>query len=219
LPIISSLGKVKNVLVCRLDRPTQDRNQTIYPWTHFTGDGGETACYFVRSSIDPQQPKLLGAQAREPSRLVDCSGFFNPSAAIKNDADGSTFDLDIITRDYETGSGTLNVVRAVRPRYELIDADEDDPQLRVSFSDGSARTGGAKFGEAKFGEAKFASELDASFSPAGEAGPSDGREPVRFRVNKKARHIRFHIKSSGPAARCVLRSLELKPRPSGALRR
>jgi hypothetical protein len=220
LPIITGLGKVPNLLVCRLDRPTRDRGQTLFPWSHFTGDGGEITTFFTRATSDPQQPKLFGCQAREPSRLVDCSGYFDPRAAIKNDADGSTFNLDIITRDYETGSGTINVVRAVKPRYELVDAAEDEPELQVSYSDGSSQAEGFILDESVLDEGELGDESSVAFTPAeGAAGPSDGRTPARLRVNRKARHIRFHITSSGPAARCTLRSLEMTIRPSGAIRR
>jgi hypothetical protein len=219
LPIITSQGAVRDLLVCRLDRPTRSRKQVTYPWSHFTGDGGEITAYFVRSTSDPRQPVLLGAQAREPSRVVDCSAYFAPDAAHKNDADGSTFDFDLITRDFETGSGTLNIVRAIRPRYELVDAGSDGPTLEVYYSDGSLETGEARWDEINWDEFDWADEGGASFTPIGEGPASDGRDPVKFRVNKRLRFVRFRIKSNGPAAYCVLRSLELETRPSGAVRR
>lgn len=219
LPIVSGTAKVKALLVCRLDRPTRDREQVVYPWCHFTGDGGDVPALAVRASTDPQQPELLGVQSSEPSRVVDCSGYFDPSAANKNDADGSTFDLDIVSRDYETGSGTINSVRAVRPRYELVDAASDDPELQISYATGSATSGGARFGHATFGNAKFGSDLGASFVVVGNVGTSDGRNPVPLRMKPRARYMRVRIKGVGPAARCALRSLSLSIRPSGAVRR
>lgn len=220
LPYISASGKVKDTRVCRLDRPTKDRGQTIYPWCHMTGDGGETAAYTVRTSADPQEPELLGAQAREPSRVIDCSGYFDPSGVIKRDADGSAFYLDIVTRDYETGSGTENVVRSVRPRYELVGAASDEPLLQVSYSTSTVQAEGFLLGTDVLNVGVLGGEGGSgSFTPAGSAGPSDGRKPARFRVNKRARYIRFRLKTLNPVARCTLRSLELSTRPSKAVRR
>jgi hypothetical protein len=65
----------------------------------------------------------------------------------------------------------------------------------------------------------FGSSTGATFIPIGEAGESDARDPARFRIGKKARFIRTRLKSSGPAAVCALRSVELTVRPSGATRR
>lgn len=208
LPIIApgksgapSEETVRMVRVCRLDRPTRDRGQTVYPWTHFTGDGGEVFAYAKRASVDQLHPKLLGGQGRSPTRLLDCSGYFEPKAAIKKDADGSTFEMDIITRDFETGGGTENMVRTARIRYELFNM-IDNPEITVSYSDGAATAEG-----------------ETSFTLAGEAIASDGSEPAKMKINKRSRFIRLRIQSSGPAARCVLRSLELSIRPSQATRR
>jgi hypothetical protein len=222
LPIITSTSDVRAMFVCRLDRPTRSQSQTAFPWSRFSGDGGETAAFAVRSTADPRQPILLGAQARSPSCIVDCTHFFEPDEAHEIDADGSVHEFDLITGDDATGNGTINLVRGVKPRYELTSRNKSQspaPQLRAFYSTGSAKSVGAKFGTAKFGAAKFGPSGVATFVPCGEAGESDGLDPARFRINKKMRHVRIRIRSFGPAAAFVLRSLELNFRPSGATRR
>jgi hypothetical protein len=217
LPIITSAGAVRSLLVCRLDRATRSRSQGAFPWSRFTGDGGELTAFAVRSAISPVEPQLLGAQARTPSQVVDCSAYFQPDQEHSTDADGSVHDLDVIARAYQTGSGTINRVRALKARYELAGA---EGRLKAYYSDGSAKGGGAKFGTAIFGKDRFAGEDGgASFTPIGDAGESDGRNPARFRVNKAFRYVRIRVKSDGPAAYCALRALELTIRPSGATRR
>lgn len=218
LPILTVGKKVKTVLVCRLDRPTRDRGQTIYPWGRLSGAGAEMAAYFTRTAVDPDEPELLGAQAGSSSRLIQCSDYFEPSTTSTTDADGSSFADEVITRDFETGSGTLNVARALRVRHELTDSSEA-ARLQIGFSTGTAKSGGARFGHAQFGHAKFSGESGASFTPCGEAGPSDGRDPARLRINKRARFIRFRLRGTGSPSRSVLRSLDLAVRPSGAVRR
>lgn len=217
LPIITSSAAVKTLLVCRLDRPTRARHQTSFPWSRFTGDGGEIPAYAVRSSLVAAEPVLLGAQARPPSQVVDCSAYFEPDAEHEVDADGSVHDLELTSRDIQTGSGTINRVRSFKPRYEL--KGDGASKVQAYYSLGSSRVGAAKFGHAKFGHAKFGGEGGATFVPIGEAGESNGRDPARFPVNKKMRFARMRVKSSGRAAICALREFELTIRPSGAVRR
>jgi len=217
LPLLNGLGKVKELRVCRIDRPIRDRGQTVFPWVHFTGDGGQVPSYFIRATVDPQEPKLFGAQGREPSRVVDCSGYFSPSAVIKDDADGSPVVEEIITRDFETGNGTVNAVRSLKIRHELISAG-GSPRLHIAYSDGSTKSTGTKWGTFQWGKAPWGGS-GAAWVSIGEIGPSDGRDLGRLRVNKRARYIRFRIRGVEGAGLSVLRVLELKPRPSRADRR
>lgn len=219
LPILDGSADVKDLLVCRVDRSVRSRDQSGFPWSRFTGDGAGPA-YTVRVSTDPRQPELLGVQASEPSRVVDCSGYFSPEAVNKADADGSVHVFELITRDYETGSLTTNAVRALLLRYELTDALEDNPLVKVYYSDGALETGEAKWDEVTWDDFEWASDGGAAFSAISKDGPaSDGRDPVRFRVNKRLRYVRFRITTSGAAASFSLRHLQLAIRPSGATRR
>lgn len=221
LPILYGSEGVRDCLVCRLDRPIRSRKQTGYPWSRFTGDGGEIRCFFVRSSTDPRQPELYGAQAREPSRIVDCSHYFKPEVGREMDADGTTHDFDLITRDIETGELTKNVIRAVKLRYDLVEGNGGEPLLKVYWSDGSLEAGGAAWDEVLWDEFEWAAGGDgAVFTEVTKDGPpSDGRDPEKFPVNKRLRYGRFRIMTSGAPAQFALRLLEMDVRPSGAVRR
>jgi hypothetical protein len=218
LPMLTSEGEIKTTLVCNLEHPLRIRRRWIFPWTRFFGDGGEIISYAVHVPVTGD-PLLLGAQRRAPSQIVDCTHYFQPDSEHAMDADGSTHEVDLTTRDFETGSQTLNVVKAVKPRYSLVDPANDDPKIRVYYSDGSLKTGEAEWDESTWDEFDWADDGGASFTQVGEAGPSDGRNPVKFRLGKRLRYMRVRIKSSGPISLFVLRSLELDTRPSEAIRR
>jgi hypothetical protein len=218
LPILGS-GSVRDLLVCRLDRPISDRSQRIFPWTRFDGDAGETKAFTVRNSLGARRPLLLGAQGREQSRIVDCTGFFEPSRENATDADGSVHQLDIVTRDFETGNGTVNVVRDFVLRYEL--AGQEEPVLKVSRAAGAVEAGYALWDHAAWDEFNWAAEESAAsfVSLERDAPVSDEREIHICPVNKRQRYARFRIRSYGPAAYCALRSVALRIRPSQAVRR
>jgi hypothetical protein len=215
LPIIDSAAQVIDTLVCRLDRPVTNRGQVTFPWSRFTGDGGQCPAFAVRQTASAPAPKLLGAQKSSPSRVVNCSAFFRPDATFKNDADGSTHDLDIITRDY--GDGTRNLFRKLRTRYKLIDAGSDGPTLTFDFSDGAIEgdTSGALWDEAIWDTDLWAAESDETIfaNLACDAPVSSAREWHKCRVNEKALFGRFRIRTVGPSALCVIRGVEIQSRP------
>jgi len=211
-------GEVRDLFVCRLDRPLRSRGQVIYPWTRFDGDGGEVRAFAVRNTVGARLPLLLGAQRRSPSRILDCSGFFEPTHENEVDADGSAHQLDLITRDYETGAGTENVVRELVLRYELVG--QQEPVLKTARSAGAIEAGYALWGQGLWGAFNWAAEeAGASFVSLSDVPVSDERQIHKCRVNKKDRYARFRIRSYGPAAYCALRSISLRVRPSGATRR
>jgi len=211
-------GDVRDLFVCRLDRPLRSRGQVIYPWTRFDGDGGEVRAFAVRNSVGSRLPLLLGAQRRSPSRVLDCSGFFEPTHENEVDADGTPHELDIVTRDYETGAGTENIVRDLVLRYELVG--QQEPVLKTARGAGAIEAGYALWGQGLWGSFNWAAEeAGASFIPLGDVPVSDERGIHKVRVNKRDRYARFRIRSHGPAAYCALRSLALRVRPSGATRR
>ena len=221
LPILRGTSEVSDLLVCRLDRPARSRRQTVYPWSRFDGDGGEVRCFSVHSDSDAREPELLGAQASDPSRVVRCSSYFEPEAVHAKDADGSVHNFQLITRDIETGGETMNVIRALRLRYELVRAFAGEGVLQVSYGDGSLELGGAIWGEVDWGEFDWAPDDEGAVFNAlvANGDESDGREVERFRINARQRFGRFRIATSGPVASFALRLLEMDVRPSGAVRR
>jgi hypothetical protein len=123
LPVLDSSNLVVDLLVCRLDRPARVRNQTFFPWSWFTGHGGNVAALAQQvSSGAARQPELLAA-GRGDGRVLKLTGVFAPSELRKADADGSVHRWLLETRDYPTGRGNVNTVRRVRTRYELEGAD------------------------------------------------------------------------------------------------
>lgn len=220
LPILDTNGDVRDLFVCRLDRPTHVRRQKGFPWCRFVGDGGEITCFALRSLVGSREPVLLGAQAREPSRVVDCR-YFEPDELRSKDADGSTHDFDLVTRDMESGNGTENIVRGLELRYELVEGlSGGEPKLKVFWSDGSLAGGEAEWNEVVWDDFEWVAS-GALFHATSKDGPaSDGRKPVKFRINKRLRYGRFRVSTTGSSPTSfALRSLEMYTRPSGALRR
>jgi hypothetical protein len=216
--LLAGANRVKTVRVCRLDRPTTDRGQRIYPWCRLEGDGGNVSCYTRRAARDPQLPRLLGTQTSEPSRLLDCTGYFEPERANEKDGDDTAQTLELVTRAYATGGGTVNAVRSLELLYELFEGSEA-PKLQVAYNDGTAKPTGPTFGPGtKFGAVEFGGSAGA-WTPIGELGPSDGRDPGRLAVNRKFRHVRFRIRSVGATSTAAIRSLTMTTRPSEAIRR
>lgn len=229
LPIVTGSATVKDLLVCRLERPTRSRSQVGFPWTRFTGDGGEIPAFATSHDESTRQPKLLGAQSSSPSRVLECSSYFSPASANKLDADGSAFSASIITRDFETGGLTENVVAKIRGRYELVDAATDNPRLALGWADGMrdpeapawgdpAGAWGTGFGPS--GTSPWTDGVDAEFDAVACVwDESDGRKRKTARLGKRVRYVRLRVSCDDPAAKLTMRSLELLIRPSNAARR
>jgi hypothetical protein len=227
LPILRGTSEVSDQLVCRLDRPAKVRGQTVYPWSRFIGSGGNVRAFAVQNDPEANEPQLLGApgppnpsettEVPEPGRLLNCSTYFRPEAEYAEDADGTNFQFELISRDIETGEETENVIRALRLRYEL----EGEGGVQVAWGDGSLEPAGALWGEAFWGEFDWApDESGATFNAvAEEAGESDGRAVHKFRINDRQRFGRFRVATVGSPWNFALRLLEMGIRPSRAVRR
>lgn len=217
LPILDAANLLIDLLVCRLDRPIETRVGTVWPWTRLAGHGAQSAGMAVRVGTTSRQPTLLSAGLPSSARVTDVSGFFEPTAANKNDADNSTPQDIWVTRDYPTSSLlNVNQVRKIRLRAELIDAATDNPSLQAYYSSGATpTTSGAYWGSAFWGSGTWSGAIETEFAQlTGTAPEDDGRDPFPWPVEKRARFVRFRIQSSGPSARLTYRSLELFVRPS-----
>lgn len=112
LPIIEPVTRnVVALLVCRLNRPVQGRS-LYYPWTIITGYAAQMVA--ADFSLVAGRPRMISAH--RDGRLVDVSDFMDP-AESQVDADESVYPFDVETRDFATGRGQPNHVRAVRLRY------------------------------------------------------------------------------------------------------
>jgi hypothetical protein len=219
LPLVDGEGNVRDLFVCRLDRPTHSRRQGGFPWSRLTGDGGEMAAFAVRAETTAAEPVLLGAQAREPSRVIDCSTYFEPGAEHETDADESLIGFDLVTRDIPTGNEIANVVRSLWLRYELVNGG-GNPIVKVYWSDGSLEGGEAEWDEVSWDEFNWAEdETGVTFQGVLRDGPpSDGREHEKFRVNQRMGFGRFRVRTFGRTPFFSLRLLQVNLRPSGAVR-
>lgn len=241
LPLVSSLGTVKDMFVCRLDRPVKTRfDRASWPWVRFSGDAGETPAFEIRHGSAQLSPQLLGVQGRADARIVDCSDFFNPGSSLATDADGSAPVRQITTRDFESGNLTVNSVRALFLRYELRGAGAvlkvewgpggpnydmagysnplrlwNDPAALWNDADG---VWGSGFGPADPDVIDAPTDVPAFEELGPPPGESDGIRPVKVRVNKRTRYSRFRITCAGSVEVFRLRSLQTTVRPSQAVR-
>lgn len=217
LPLISGTADPKKLYSVQLDRLAFDKRRRLtFPWSWHDGDGAEVSALVNDLSAD-RKPILLGAQANAAGDVLDLTGYFAPTSTNSTDPDGSVIEGDIITRDYETGNGTQNVVRKVRARYEMTGG--ADARLLASWSDGATDTGGAKFDQAIFDTDVFGEEGAVFHALTGDAPESDGRGVYPWRVNERTRFIRFRFRTQGDVHTFRFRSLELFIRPSQATRR
>lgn len=229
LPIIDTTGEVHDTLVCRLDRPVKSRGQITFPWSRLADMGANVPAYATRIGSPVPDPSLLGAENNTTSKVLDCSAFFAPDASHKADQDGTAHAFDIITRDFETGNKTKNLIRRVRPRYQMVDASSDDPILDVLYSlgetDPTAPYWGAPNGEwgtgfGPSGTSPWTSSIDSSYATACSLPEDrDGTNPQRCRIGKQSRYIRYRVRTSDPCAKLTLRSLETFIRPAGSVMR
>lgn len=211
LPVLNSSNQTVDVLVCRLDLPG---------WTRLGAFSGDVSAFAVRTggSASPRAPKLLAASQASSSRVLDCTGFFGPDVDRPSEPDGSVHDLDITTRDYPAKDGRgYATVKKLRVRYELKDAGSDDPSLLAYYADGAQdNTGLAVWDDAVFDTDLWVDDLAGDWVQLEGAAPEDetGRFPFPWPVNKRSRFVRFRLRSSRPAARLIIRTVELFARPS-----
>jgi hypothetical protein len=172
---------------------------------------------------------LLGAEALSTSRVVDCCAFFEPDAEHKNDADGTTFAWVLVTRDYETGGLTMNKVRNIKTRAELVGDEGDNPEIDFDYGFGRRDEGGYLWDVFDWADESATLDPDDLYweddfddvylslnCPAPE---SNGLDRHRCRVNQDARYIRFRLRCDDPCASLRLRGFEVYTRPSQATRR
>lgn len=190
------------VFVCRLDRPVQDsEGNTIYPWTTFDFPVNIN-CFAVRR-WDDGSLALLAGQSASPSRILDCSGFFNPSATVKADANGTAHQATWVGRAIPTGNGTLNSVRKCYINAQIIDAASDNPTMEVYYTTDIGAYG----------------VTSPSFTDIGTIPETPGIAPWKFKVGQFVRSIQFKTVTSGAAQLINLKGYEVRIRPSLASRR
>lgn len=223
MPVLNGSTMV-SVLVCRLDRPLRgprgigQRRAYEYPWCRLSGHGGSGMAYVCRVGASTTRKPYLFIGGLD-GRVSDCSGFFEPEAAVKEDADGSTHEVLMETRDIPTNPQmlNLNVVRRLRARYLLTAAASEVPKLTLWLSDGSEDDpGGANWDEVNWDEFNWDEEGAGGFEAmSGIAPPNDGIVPYVWLFKRRCRYLRLRLRSSDPAANLVIATLEASLRKSG----
>jgi len=222
LPILSSAGLQIDLLVCRVDRPVRARGQTVFPWSRFTGAGGNITAFARRVSTPIPSPQLLAtANATARSRLLNCTGFFTQAAANKNDSDGTAPIAQITTRDYTLGDVPVQT-KLLRLEYELDDAASDDPKITLGYNTGDPVpvAGGAEWGISAWGSGSWTDAEAGDFISVAGNAPEDpeGDTPYEWLAssgfNVKTRRIRFRLLCGDPNKTLRLRALRLFVRPN-----
>jgi hypothetical protein len=187
LPILNGTTWV-DTLVCRL-KATHDGNN--FAWTQLLGQGAEVSAFAERSGTNP--PLLLGASRKTTSRVLDLSGYLNPTAATKNDADGTTPTFQLTTRNIPTGNQVVNSLHFIVLAYTLTDAASDNPVFTAEVNPDDAGwttlTGNAP-----------------------EAGPANA---YTWPCSVAARHVRFRFTCTLPSSALKIESLAYFMRKSG----
>lgn len=219
LPILDKQGRTVDLLVCRLDRPTQVRGQEMWPWSVMRGAGAKLTAIAVRVGITTREPLLLGAEQTSGSRVLTLGEFEHDG--LPNDQDDSPVIPELIWRDIATGGTSTNHLKKFELRYELVDPDTDPalPKVRTYYAT-SARPPVATWGAFVWGFDHWQDPDDdeLGFTVLDKLGPqSTGETPERWLVNKRVRFARMRIKLEGGATRFVIRHSRLFIRPSGRM--
>jgi hypothetical protein len=135
LPIIDNSLNSAQFLICRLSRPQRAR-YLYFPWSIVIGHPALVTMLAVSGRNDP-----IGSGLGDPAlfavgsdgRAVDMTGLLLPALAGPIDADFSTYEFEIETRDFPTGQGQPNHIRQIRMRYTL-DSPEDTTNIDASLS-------------------------------------------------------------------------------------
>jgi hypothetical protein len=185
-------------------------------------------------------PTLLAAHA--DGRIVDYQGVFDPDAQHPLDADGTTPEFDLETRDFPTGNGQPNHLRALRLSYTLQAIAGGTPSVDAAFSYGSLsqnyeqlRTVSADYAAVKsmyvtygavlrgsldgtiWGTNPYADDPSRYWVPLeGHALESDGVDPEQWTLAqpKRVRYARARFRCTDPVAKLVVHRVGLGVRPA-----
>lgn len=227
LPVLDGI-EPDTMLVCRLDRPVQGR-QLYWPWSTFTGHAQNGTALDV--TLTGATPDFL--MAGRDRHLTSMRSVFEPTEAVASDADATTHEFDVESRDFPTGNGQPNHVRKLRLRYTL----EGGAQILAGYSYGARsqtyeqlRASATDYADAFATYASYAAVLSGgpvSGFPASDEDPdrfwtslSDqtppdpGIDPVSwdFPQAKRVRYIRFRFRTTDPVSRLVIHHLDFHVR-------
>lgn len=219
LPILDSGGSPVDLLVCRLDRPTQVRGfGEVWPWTNWAGAGAQVAALDVRVlRAASRQPLLLGADRTAGSRVISYAPFEPDGKGT--DHDGTVPAWEFVSRSIPTGGKiqNLNMVKWLRARYELI---APTTVAMVQAAAGSeAKPAMVTWGNFVWGDgSKWQDQEGLGFASLSPDGPeADGDRLVKWKVTRNLRFFKAKLASDDECQRFVLRAFEMTVRPSGRM--
>lgn len=208
LPILDTPSNAwRDTLVYRLDQQG---------WTRWQGHGAKSAAFATRSTSPTRRPALLAVSGPSGNgRIMDLTQAWAPVSAVKNDADATTHQFSLTTRDYPTGrAANRNLVKKVRVRYEMVDAAADHPVLTAFFGVGSS-TASAQWGSGTWGSFVWGDVDNPGFIPlqgsanGGDAPPDSGVRPFPWLVGQQApSFFRIKLVCNSPVAKLAIREID-----------
>jgi hypothetical protein len=236
LPWLNATGQVVSVMVCRLNRPVKGR-LTYFPWSLFTGH----AAGMVMGDISAVTSVPTMLVAHTDGSIIDLASVFDPDDQVVHDVDGADPVFDFETRDFPTGNGQPNHVRALRLHYTLTPITGLDASVGAAFSYGTTaqsyeqlRTGrtytdveaqnadyaGVYRGPLLpdlWGPGAWAEDRDRFWVPLEErALPTPGIDPAQWRLAepKRVRQTRVRFRCTDPVAKLVIHRVGFGVRPA-----
>lgn len=209
LPVIDSNAQTKRLRLCRLDPAVHDRRRrTSFAWSRFEGIAGG-ACALTQA----EQPRRL--LAASPVGVTDHGVCFDPGPGNTLDLDTASFTFDLTTRTFLAPSGTM-----VRWRWLRLHRELKNGVIDVSYNVGDTEAvSSTRWNLFKWNLAKWAGGRSETVfrALAGLAGPG-AVTPHKFRIDRRARQIRFRIRCSSATSVCILNGIEVFLVPSRAVR-
>lgn len=236
LPWMNPDGSVASVMVCRLNRPVKGR-LTYFPWSILTGH----AAGMVMGDLAAVTTAPSMLVAHRDGRVVDYFSLFDPSDDVDLDVDGGTPEFDLETRDFPTGNGQPNHLRALRLWYTLRDLSGEQASIQAAFSwndvaqDYEQLRQGRTYADVLSEYADYGAVLRGSL-PVGLWGPgpwaedpdrywvplderaldSPGIDPEQWNLAlpKRVRYARVRFRCTDPVAKLIVHRVGLGVRPA-----
>jgi hypothetical protein len=176
--ILDNTGALKAALMCYVPRRAWMPHTNIRAMMFAAAVGASEELYYAD---------------RASARVIGISGMFSPSAANKNDADGTPVTPRLETRMLGHGPG-LKHFGFGRLSYDMRDAATDNPELVVSVAPGVEGTTFAAVAE----------------SPLGE---NTDEERKRFTIAKQSQGATVRLQQVNASSKTEIYALEYEERP------
>ena len=239
LPWLDPDGVPVSTLACRMNRPVRGR-MTYYPWSILSGHCAKMTTGDI-SAVSDVTTLLVGSHEDALHGLIcDYGHLFEPSGHIEVDADGSVPEFDLETRDFPTGNGQPNHLRALRLYYTL-ESQGTDASIEAAFSYGSTGQNYEQLATGRtyadvdaeypdyaavvrggldadvWGPGEWAAQRDRFWVPLdGKALDSGGIDPQQWILDqpKRVRYARVRFRCQAPVAKLIVHRIGFGIRPA-----